>query len=149
MTRMWMVDPKLLCRPHLLGEHREIHMIAGSVNKGRRSLNLLKSMQRMGIIEIQNLHSRHDELVEEMNKRGFKHNSPLPTIRYLWRLRGSVSREVSLQTLRGRCIACKELQAGNEEPNLSRTERQIGGLPRFVRMQISDNLLTGRHNRTE
>lgn len=23
--RMWMIDPKLLCRKHLLGEHNEIH----------------------------------------------------------------------------------------------------------------------------
>ena len=32
--RMWMIDPKLLCRKHLLGEHLEIHMFVGTINKG-------------------------------------------------------------------------------------------------------------------
>jgi hypothetical protein len=29
--RMWMVPPKVMCRKHLLGEHVEIHMLAGSL----------------------------------------------------------------------------------------------------------------------
>ena len=31
--RMWMVDPSLLCRKHLLGEHLECHMFVGTINK--------------------------------------------------------------------------------------------------------------------
>lgn len=30
--RMWMVDPKIMCRKHLLGEHLELHMLAGCIN---------------------------------------------------------------------------------------------------------------------
>ena len=29
--RMWGVDPKQMCRQHLLGEHVELHMQAGAV----------------------------------------------------------------------------------------------------------------------
>ena len=31
--RMWMVDPKIMCRKHLLGEHVEHHMFVGTINK--------------------------------------------------------------------------------------------------------------------
>jgi hypothetical protein len=34
--RMWMVWPELMCRKHLLGEHVEIHMLLGALNKGHR-----------------------------------------------------------------------------------------------------------------
>ena len=34
--RMWMIDPKLLCRKHLLGEHGEIHKHLPSLRKGHR-----------------------------------------------------------------------------------------------------------------
>jgi len=27
--RMWMLNPKALCRKHLMGEHVEIHMLVG------------------------------------------------------------------------------------------------------------------------
>lgn len=31
MTRMWGVDPSLLCDPYLLGEHTEMYQVAGTV----------------------------------------------------------------------------------------------------------------------
>jgi hypothetical protein len=31
---MWMVDPRQMCRQHLLGEHNELHMFAGTMRKG-------------------------------------------------------------------------------------------------------------------
>ena len=33
--RMWLVDPKKLCREHLLGEHLEMHMFAYSINNDK------------------------------------------------------------------------------------------------------------------
>ena len=33
--RMWMVDPSLMCRKHLLGEHVELHMLVAWLVKGR------------------------------------------------------------------------------------------------------------------
>ena len=32
--RMWLVNPALLCRQHLLGEHVEMHMFAGHILEG-------------------------------------------------------------------------------------------------------------------
>ena len=31
--RMWMIDPTLLCRKHLLGEHGELHKFIPSFRK--------------------------------------------------------------------------------------------------------------------
>ena len=33
IMRQWFVNPKLMCRQHLLGEHCEIHMFIGSMKK--------------------------------------------------------------------------------------------------------------------
>ena len=33
--RMWMVPPSKMCRQHLLGEHVEIHMLVGTMRKGK------------------------------------------------------------------------------------------------------------------
>lgn len=33
--RMWVVNPKILCRKHLLGEHVELHMATGHLQRGR------------------------------------------------------------------------------------------------------------------
>ena len=28
---MWMVDPRFMCRAHILGEHRECHALIGTI----------------------------------------------------------------------------------------------------------------------
>jgi hypothetical protein len=74
-----MIDPKLLCRKHLLGEHGEIH-------KHRHSFVKKHSIfGRIGQIEPESMQSRHDELAIEMVNRGYKHNSPYiqPDLSYL------------------------------------------------------------------
>lgn len=71
--RMWMVDPKIMCRQHLLGEHVECHMLAGTLAKGKSILGFLKK----GLVEPTSLVRRHQELAEEMWKRGYSHKSPL------------------------------------------------------------------------
>lgn len=38
--RMWMVPPELMCRQHLLGEHVELHMFVGAINKGTSVVTL-------------------------------------------------------------------------------------------------------------
>lgn len=101
--RMWMVDPKLLCRQHLLGEHVEIHMVAGSLMKYAQWESLL-GLARVGFIEVHNLDSRHAELVAEMLSRGYKHSSPLDSSGP--RL-GSVDRSKSLVDLYTRCPDCR------------------------------------------
>ena len=72
--RMWMVDPKKMCRKHLLGEHVEIHMMAGTLLKGRSIDGFLER----GLLEPQSARKRHDALAAEMQARGYNHASPLP-----------------------------------------------------------------------
>jgi len=73
MTRMWLVDPKKLCRQHLLGEHKELHQLVGSLRKGKS----IKGHIEKGQVEIHSIEKRHKELVKEMLRRGYKHQSVL------------------------------------------------------------------------
>lgn len=73
MTRMWMQNPKILCRKHLLGEHNEIHKALGSLSKGRHIRNYIRN----NCLEPLSMKKRHDQLSEEMRRRGFRHQSPL------------------------------------------------------------------------
>ncbi len=65
--RMWMVDPKKMCRKHLLGEHVEIHMMVGTLLKGRSIDGFLER----GLLEPQSARIRHDALAAEMQARGY------------------------------------------------------------------------------
>ena len=102
--RMWMVDPKLLCRKHLLGEHVEVHMLAGSLLKGRS----IEGFLAKGILEPQNVEARHARLATELLRRGYRHASPLESAST--NIRGAVDTTKSLQDLRTRCVACRALQ---------------------------------------
>jgi hypothetical protein len=98
--RMWMVDPSKMCRKHLLGEHVEIHMLAGSLNKGRSVAGFLAD----GLLEPQSMRARHAVLAAEMASRGYRHQSPLPATPVP--PSGSVDRVRSAQELARRCSAC-------------------------------------------
>lgn len=75
--RMWMVDPRCLCRKHLLGEHLECgHMLPGAIN--HKKIESLRGLARDGFIQIGKIKERHAVLVEEMQRRGYNHKSPLP-----------------------------------------------------------------------
>ncbi len=80
--RMWMIDPKLLCQKHLFGEHYEIHLHKHNFVKHH---SISGRISPIVLIEPQNMKIRHDELVEEMLRRGYNHNSPyeLPDLSYL------------------------------------------------------------------
>jgi len=75
MTRMWMGDPKTMCKNHLLGEHKEIHQLLGSLKKGFN----VDGYVRNNCIEINSIERRHNELVVEMTARGWNHWSPIIT----------------------------------------------------------------------
>lgn len=99
--RMWMVDPKILCRKHLLGEHGEIH-------KHRHNFVKKHKMNgRIGQIEPLAMEERHDQLAEEMLKRGYNHQSTFiqPDTSYLPLM--VVDKEKALQDLINRCEDCK------------------------------------------
>lgn len=79
--RMWMVDPRLMCNKHLLGEHGELHKFMHNWRKhhrvdGRISGNAMEPLSYQ---------SRHEELANEMLLRGMNHCSPLaqPDFSYL------------------------------------------------------------------
>lgn len=100
--RMWMVDPKIMCRQHLLGEHLETHMFVGAINAGKDMSGFVKNE----LLEIHNLQSRHDALVGEMLARGYKHNTPLAPFHSI--ILGQIDQQKALAELLGRCPRCSE-----------------------------------------
>jgi hypothetical protein len=110
MVRMWMCDPRILCRQHLLGEHNELHLLVGSIKKGRSVSGYIQN----NCIELLSLVSRHKDLVKEMEKRNYIHRSPLTIIReelyYLpWdEIIYQINRSRSLVDLLTRCPHCRD-----------------------------------------
>ena len=113
--RMWMVDPKLLCRNHLLGAHGELHKFKHSFVKqhkmgGYRRLIFPRYMQQ-----------RHDELAAEMVRRGYNHKSQYeqPDVEYLPvdMLNDDPSDyiEFNLNDLTNRCQECKQRIEGDTQ----------------------------------
>lgn len=98
-----MVDPRLMCRKHLLGEHVELHMLAGSLQKGIS----LDGLFEKKLIELHSIERRHRELVREMQRRGFRHASPI-IVRV--KRAGRVDRRANLIELARRCRDCRTLQ---------------------------------------
>ena len=70
--RMWMCDPRILCRQHLLGEHGELHKFRHSFV---RHHSIDKRIE-FGQIEPMSMAARHDALATEMLARGMNHSSP-------------------------------------------------------------------------
>lgn len=109
--RMRKVEPKVLCRQHLLGEHKEMHMFIGSLMKG---ISISGYIQK-GFVEPMFLYSRHKMLANEMKRRGYNHNSPLdiPTtakaIQGLRRkeMEAKMDEESDTKELLERCPECK------------------------------------------
>lgn len=101
--RMWMVNPKFLCDKHLLGEHVELHMLVGCINKNKN----LNGYMREGLVALHSIKSRHLELVEEMKSRGFTHVSVLDKFWLQPTFMGLVNSELNLEVLKKRCKLCK------------------------------------------
>lgn len=100
--RMWMVDPKMMCNKHLLGEHVETHMLEGSIRMGKSVEGFIKN----GLVNLDHLKHRHDCLAAEMENRGMNHKSPL--IPSALQTGGEVDQVASLMELGRRCPACRE-----------------------------------------
>lgn len=74
--RVWDIHTKDLCRVHLLGEHRELHAIWTILTTGKKGyINHPETKRWVG--KLAALYKRHEEEVEEMTRRGYKHGSPL------------------------------------------------------------------------
>ncbi len=74
--RIWDIEPKHLCRNHLLAEHRELHAIWNILTKKKKGYSKHPETLRWKG-GLKSLYLRHQKLVAEFKKRGYKHNSPL------------------------------------------------------------------------
>jgi hypothetical protein len=105
---MWMIDPMLLCRQHLLGEHAEIHKFRHNFVKQHSIDGRLSPVVQIEPIEMER---RHNDLAAEMVRRGYKHQSPysLPDLSYLShdQVFAKVDREESRRELCKRCNSCR------------------------------------------
>jgi len=102
--RMWMVEPTILCRQHLLGEHLELHMFTGVINKG----NNLHGYINNNLCDPSSIIRRHDALVEEMQKRGYSHRSPLQLKKEP--VCTPINMEAAKKALLARCPECNRRQ---------------------------------------
>lgn len=109
--RMWLVDPETMCKKHLLGEHLEMHMYVGAL----RRRTSVKGYLDNNLLELPTLYYRHEELVEELLRRGYKHSSPMDPdevdvlIQRLPEayLEVEMDREAAARELYRRCPDCK------------------------------------------
>jgi hypothetical protein len=76
--RVWDIHPKHLCRKHLLAEHRELHGLWNilTIHKGKGGYSRHPETLRW-VGKLRALYERHEALVGEFEKRGYKHHTPL------------------------------------------------------------------------
>jgi len=140
--RMWMVPPGRLCRRHLLGEHVELHMLAGAIGQGRSLAGYLAN----GLIEPAAIAARHAALVREMRARGYCHASDdLSGLARLARhpdavRRARVDPRAAWRDLAARCPACRRRAAdappqpgGGPSASRRRSPRRHRGSPTTVK----------------
>jgi len=112
--RMWLCDPEILCQKHLCGEHVEMHMFLGSLKQGKKIDGYLNN----NLFEPRLLFQRHEDLKNEMVKRGYNHNScmtevdcecvlDMPNEKQYW----EVDRKTALKDLLSRCPECRSRYA--------------------------------------
>jgi hypothetical protein len=101
---MWMVDPNILCRKHLLGEHVELHMLVGHLRLGRKVDGFVLN----NCVEPKAIGARHRALAAEMERRGYAHASPLrqPVVARHQHPEATVNAAASLGDLTVRCKDC-------------------------------------------
>lgn len=78
MVRIWAVPVSELDRQHLLGEHAELHCIVGALQGKYKAYRNHPETRRFEN-RIEQLYFRHNQQVAEMAKRGYKHQSLLPS----------------------------------------------------------------------
>lgn len=77
--RIWDLSPALLCRQHLLGEHRELHGL-WIVLTHRRAGYRTHPETRRWEGRLKALYHRHETLGAEILGRGYQHKSPLDAL---------------------------------------------------------------------
>lgn len=107
--RMWGINPKLLCKKHLLGEHGEIHKHRHNFIKQH---SIAKRIAPVVQIAPEQMQKRHNELADEMLRRGYNHQSPYeqPDLSYLksYERHAEIDTNVSILDLVIRCKDCAD-----------------------------------------
>ena len=109
--RMWLCDPKIMCQKHLCGEHVEMHMFLGSLKQGKKIDGYLNN----NLLQPRLLYQRHEDIKNEMIRRGYNHNSnicesecgcilDLPQEKQYW----EIDKDVALKDLLDRCPECRK-----------------------------------------
>ncbi len=76
--RIWDVEPSVLCRRHLLSEHRELHGLWNILTKHKGKGGYSKHPETLRWIGKEKaLYLRHEAQVREFIERGYKHHTPL------------------------------------------------------------------------
>ena len=74
--RIWDLPPTRLCRAHLLGEHRELHGLWNVLSQGKHGYAVHPETRRWRG-KLRALYPRHEALVVELRRRGYRHASDL------------------------------------------------------------------------
>lgn len=74
--RVWDLPPDILCDSHLLGEHSEIHAIWSILTEDKEGYRNHPEVRRWEG-KLKALYKRHEEIVREMEERGYSETSPL------------------------------------------------------------------------
>lgn len=76
--RVWDIHPKHLCRKHLLGEHRELHGLWNILTKHQGKGGYSQHPETLRWVGKEHaLYLRHEALVQEFTRRGYRHHTPL------------------------------------------------------------------------
>ena len=107
--RMWMCNPRILCRKHLLGEYRELFTFLGTLKQQKRLDGYFKN----NLLEPLALESRYKKLKDEMLFRKYKPKKEFifnnTILDYLNDKKyNKINKNKSLKELIKRCPECKQ-----------------------------------------
>ena len=103
--RVWNIHPRHLCRRHLLAEHRELHGLWNILTKHKGRGGYSHHPETLRWVGKQKaLYLRHEELVEEFARRGYKHYTPLNKKLAI----GLGSQQIFINTIREQKIILKK-----------------------------------------
>lgn len=103
--RVWDIHPKHLCRKHLLAEHRELHGLWNILTKHKGKGGYARHPETLRWVGKQKaLYLRHEALVKEFLRRGYRHHTPLDKKFAV----GTGTQRVYLHTIREQGIILKK-----------------------------------------